>query len=100
MAEHRSPEAELFRPLYFTKRWQRARLSFLRQHPLCKLCDLDGQVTAANVVDHIKPHKGNQDLFWDPANWQALCPSCHSRWKNRMDRGHGPQALDAHGWPL
>jgi 5-methylcytosine-specific restriction endonuclease McrA len=29
------------------------------------------------VVDHIKPHHGDQKLFWDPKNHQALCTDCH-----------------------
>ena len=37
------------------------------------------KVTAATDVDHVKPHKGDAELFWDEANWQALCHACHSR---------------------
>lgn len=36
----------------------------------------------ATVVDHIIPHRGNKDLFWDESNWQALCKKCHD--KNTM----------------
>lgn len=36
-----------------------------------------GIITEATVVDHIKPHRGDQKLFWDRGNWQALCKSCH-----------------------
>jgi 5-methylcytosine-specific restriction protein A len=31
------------------------------------------------VVDHIIPHRGDQYLFWDQENWQALCKDCHDR---------------------
>jgi 5-methylcytosine-specific restriction protein A len=31
------------------------------------------------VVDHIIPHRGNRELFWDTENWQALCTPCHNR---------------------
>ncbi|NMA84113.1 MAG: HNH endonuclease [Epulopiscium sp.] len=31
------------------------------------------------AVDHIKPHKGNEDLFYDINNLQSLCKSCHDR---------------------
>ena len=39
---------------------------------MCKLPN-----APASVVDHIKPHKGDYDLFWDEANHQALCKRCH-----------------------
>jgi 5-methylcytosine-specific restriction protein A len=34
-------------------------------------------VVLATVVDHIVPHRGDQRLFWDEANWAALCKPCH-----------------------
>ncbi len=58
--------------------WQKARLGYLRSHPLCVECAKDGRVTAASVVDHIVPHRGNQTLFWDSENWQALCAEHHN----------------------
>ena len=58
-------------------KWQKARLQFLDQNPLCAQCQRDGCVTPATVVDHIVPHRGNQDLFWNRKNWQALCKACH-----------------------
>lgn len=60
-------------------RWQKARIQFLSSHPLCVACQADGRVTAATVVDHIEPHRGDQTKFWDEANWQPLCASCHGR---------------------
>jgi predicted kinase len=32
---------------------------------------------AANVLDHVVPHRGNAELFWAQSNWQALCVGCH-----------------------
>lgn len=69
--------------------WQRVRLGFLAQNPLCVICAATGRVTAANVVDHITPHKGDMNLFWDSANWQALCKPCHSRKTAESDGGFG-----------
>ena len=31
------------------------------------------------TVDHIIPHRGDPELFWDRSNWQALCKNCHDR---------------------
>jgi 5-methylcytosine-specific restriction protein A len=33
----------------------------------------------AEVVDHIRPHRGDWALFIDPGNHQSLCKSCHDR---------------------
>lgn len=66
----------------YDSRWAAARLSFLRDHPLCAECERQGRVTAGRVVDHIVPHMGDPKLFWDRANWQTLCDytspfNCH-----------------------
>lgn len=37
----------------------------------------EGQLTEAKVVDHIKPHRGDKELFWDSTNWQSLCKRHH-----------------------
>ena len=60
-------------------RWRKARERFLRAHPLCVVCQREGRLTPATVVDHIVPHRGNQQLFWDEANWQPLCKSHHDQ---------------------
>lgn len=63
----------------YTNAWARARACFLASHPLCAHCLAKGLHTPATEVDHIKPHRGDKDLFWDSDNWQALCKACHSR---------------------
>lgn len=73
----------------YNRRWQKARVTYLSRHPLCKVCDEGGLVVAATVVDHIIPHKGDQDLFWDTSNWQSLCKPCHDRKTAREDGGFG-----------
>jgi 5-methylcytosine-specific restriction protein A len=58
-------------------RWRRARASFLARHPLCVRCQAAGCLEPSTTVDHIVPHRGNQQLFWDEANWAAMCKRCH-----------------------
>lgn len=70
-------------------RWQKVRAGFLRSHPLCVSCAADGLVTAATVVDHKVPHKGDMVLFWDASNWQPLCKTCHDQKTAREDGGWG-----------
>lgn len=72
----------------YDSRWRKARLGFLRQNPLCVHCQAEGRITPATVVDHIIPHKGDQDLFWDRDNWQALCKQHHDI-KTGTERGRG-----------
>jgi len=74
-------------------RWAKARIGFLRKHPLCRSCDDLGVTTAATVVDHVTPHKGDKVLFWDRLNWQALCKRCHDRktaFESRFGRAPSP----------
>jgi 5-methylcytosine-specific restriction protein A len=82
----------------YTTRWQKARKTYLMSHPLCVMCKRDGRVTPATVVDHIRSHKGDQQLFWDTGNWQPLCKPHHDRDKQREERSRF-QAVDADGWP-
>lgn len=70
-------------------KWRKERLVFLADHPLCIHCERVGRVTAATVVDHIQPHKGDDKLFWRRSNWAALCASCHSRKTATEDGGFG-----------
>ena len=69
----------------YTHEWRRARRRFLNSHPLCVMCARRGRIVPANVVDHIIPHHRDPVLFWDVANWQALCAPCHNGPKRRQE---------------
>lgn len=82
-------------------RWQRERAEFLKKHPLCVMCHDQGRTTAATVVDHRIPHEGDERLFWDRANWQPLCATCHSSHKQREEKsGTVRQQIGPAGWPV
>ncbi len=68
----------------YNRRWRRASRSYLRNHPQCAHCPC-----AATVVDHVKPHKGDYDLFWQESNWQPLCKPCHDTKTATHDGGFG-----------
>jgi 5-methylcytosine-specific restriction protein A len=70
----------------YGRRWQAARLSFLRLQPLCEGCK--PRIKQAEVVDHIADHKGDLRLFWNRKNWQPLCKSCHDS-KTGRENGFG-----------
>ena len=48
--------------------------------PVGSYCFDEGRVAIAFQVDHVVPHRGRSDLFWDElGNWQSLCASCGAR---------------------
>jgi 5-methylcytosine-specific restriction protein A len=59
-------------------RWRVTRKGYLQKHPLCVACEKKGRVEPATDLDHIIPHRGDMELFWDRSNWQGLCETCHS----------------------
>ncbi len=75
------------RDWYKTARWQRLRWSilvrdlFTCQWPGCGRVEAD---TSQLVADHIKPHRGDEVMFWSEANLQCLCKACHDRHKQRV----------------
>ncbi len=88
------------RRLYDTARWRAMRKSFLNSHPLCALCEKINRDTAANTVDHIKPHHGDPIFFWDWDNLQSLCSVCHDSVKKQQEHyGYSP-ACDFNGLPI
>jgi len=100
--------------VYASVRWRKARQTFLQRNPLCVYCQQIGRTTAAEVVDHIEPHKlgralesGDkaaikraQALFWDSTNWQPLCKHCHDAHKARLEHSGQLRGCDASGNPL
>lgn len=73
--------------LYNTKQWRRLRHYHLQDNPLCVFCLAKGNTTAANIADHIKPHRGDVSLFYEASNIQSLCKRCHDSTKQRMEKG-------------
>ena len=59
----------------YGRRWRWAAKCFLDKYPLCGMrpgnrppvmsqCYEQGLTTAATVVDHVVPHRGDQQIFW------------------------------------
>lgn len=84
----------------YGSRWQKARATFLRNHPLCADHEQRGHIVIATVVDHIVPHRGDQTLFWDTNNWQSLCKQCHDSHKQRLENGGKATGCNLAGLPL
>lgn len=87
-----------------TGAWREASAAWLQKYPLCVLCLVRGKLndgadamratTQRNlVVDHIEPHRGNLELFWDESNWETLCRCpCHDVDKQRHEQRGGTGA--------
>lgn len=60
-------------------RWRRARKVYLANNRSCVECFKQGRGEKATIVDHVIPHRMNDNLFWDETNWQPLCETCHNR---------------------
>ena len=80
---HKTPRRESkpdHAKLYNDHYWKKASRAFRALHPLCAECERQGVVRAGTEVDHIVPHRGDYERFWDSENnWQVLCGACHSR---------------------
>jgi 5-methylcytosine-specific restriction protein A len=65
----------------YDSKWRSYREAYLRKHPTCVMCG-----APASVVDHVKAHKGDMNLFWRHDNHQALCATCHNSRKQSLER--------------
>ncbi|MET3925950.1 HNH endonuclease [Devosia sp. 2618] len=87
-----SPDAQV-RSWYKSARWQALRLEVLaRDLYTCQQTGvlLIGKHPAPNspVVDHVVPHKGSEQLFWDVSNLQAVSKAYHDSDKRKMEMQH------------
>lgn len=65
------------------------------------MCKHEGRIKAANVCDHIVPHKGDEALFYDPANLQGLCEHHHNSTKKAYEMsGRMKPVIGLDGWPI
>ena len=76
--------ASEYKKLYDSK-WRAYSIRFRLLNPKCVICG-----EPSEVVDHIIPHKGNKDIFWDKRYHQALCKRCHDSDKAKIENGKKP----------
>jgi 5-methylcytosine-specific restriction enzyme A len=60
----------------------------------------DGQITIANTVHHIRAHRGDESLFFDPDNLESICETHHNATKQREESRGCVIGVDATGWPI
>lgn len=105
-ANRRSHLAKAYRKLYKRVEWKRLVAQQLSNHPLCQRCLVKGIESAATIPNHVKPHRGDTQLFFDPDNLESLCAPCHDQVVQSEERGGIPYSsvgytggADASGWP-
>lgn len=84
-------QVNAWRAWYKTERWRKLRLQILRRDSYtCKQTGVlvIGRYPASNsaVVDHIKQHHGDEQLFWDPDNLQTVSKAYHDSEKQRIEK--------------
>ena len=91
---------------YANRKWRSLADAWVRQYPICVLCLVHGQVNMGVneyhskqqrnlIVDHIEPHRGDVDLFWDQDNLETLCRyPCHDKDK----QGHEARGGTGEAW--
>jgi 5-methylcytosine-specific restriction enzyme A len=98
-----TPEQHRNRPpwhkWYGTARWQRKRALQLKQFPLCKMCFESGIVMAANVADHVSPHHGDEQAFWN-SPLQSLCKNHHESSKQQIEKKGFIKDIGTDGFPI
>lgn len=64
------------------------------------MCREAGRVEPATVVDHIEPHRGRVESFFDEGNLQSLCRTCHDSHKQRLEKSGRLIGCKTDGTPL
>ena len=83
----------------YTSAWDKASKGHLERSPLCIYCLMGAwgdapRTTAATLVDHLIPHRGDQAVFWTRRDWISSCAPCHAGPKQAAERSaHALQHL-------
>lgn len=72
----------------YDARWRKVRKRYLARNPVCEDCQEQGDVTVADMVDHIIPLRAGGARL-DPRNLRALCWPCHGK-KSEADKARYP----------
>jgi 5-methylcytosine-specific restriction protein A len=84
---------------YGLQSWRNRALQQLRKQPCCEACLRGGRIEAAELADHVVPHRGDRRLF-DEGELQSLCRHCHASPKQSDEvRGYSRE-VGEDGWPI
>lgn len=86
------------RSKWYGSKWRALRAWHMQRNPLCVMCLAEGRTTGAEVVDHIKAHRGDTVLLFDPNNLQSLCAAHHNSDKQSEEKSEHLPTYDAQGY--
>lgn len=89
-----------WRAWYSERAWFKLRSHQLKLEPSCRFCRQAGVYSAAEIVDHVQPHKGKRELFFAPANLQSLCKRCHDSTKQQAEKRGYDTRIGLDGLPV
>jgi hypothetical protein len=96
--DDRSAEAQVWRKLYKTARWQGIRRAQLAAHPLCAMC-LPRTVPAA-VCDHEDKDSKKTETGFFAGPFNSLCSQHHNSTRQREEKRGHKIGCDEDGIPL
>ena len=70
----------------YNHRWAKARQTHLARSPICIGCEAVGRIEPATIVDHVDPHHGDPEKFWNSSMWQSCCKWHHDSIKQALER--------------
>ena len=98
--DQRSQQAQEYRRLYKTARWQSIRLDQLAKRPLCETCESAGRITPAKVCNHAdKDSKATVEGFF-AGPFTSACTTCHDSALQKQERRGSIIGCDEGGVPL
>jgi 5-methylcytosine-specific restriction enzyme A len=69
--------------------WRKLRAAYFATHPACEATNGAAACGAPGaIVDHVKPHRGDDALRLDPMNLQTLCRRHHTMKTVGEGQGH------------
>jgi 5-methylcytosine-specific restriction protein A len=71
-------------------RWDKASATHRRRNPFCQYCEAGAFgphcVAAAELTDHLYPHRTFAGIFWRTEWWVSCCATCHAGPKQTAER--------------
>lgn len=90
-------KAGAFSDLYTHSKWRSLRARQLDTEPLCRMCTRQGRVKLATICDHVEPHRGDLEKFWN-GPFQSLCKRCHDSAKQSEEKGGSAKVPPHESW--
>jgi len=91
--KYKNPKLISGRAKGYDSNWEKYRFRFLHHNSKCYICGLESK-----VVDHLKAHKGDMELFECLQNHIGMCTICHNTVTGKFDRHNPPKTDEKISW--